>query len=79
MTPQMIQSIPTARNDVLAAVKYLPGVDRTEPFSPLYTTRGGDPGENAILLDGVLIYNPYHASVSAGIFNTQTIKMLRCC
>lgn len=74
LTPQMIQSIPTARNDVLAAVKYLPGVDRTEPFSPLYTTRGGDPGENAILLDGVLIYNPYHASVSAGIFNTQTIK-----
>ncbi len=74
MTPQMIQSIPTARNDVFAAVKYLPGVDRTEPFSPLYTTRGGDPGENAVLLDGVLIYNPYHASVSAGIFNTQTIK-----
>ena len=74
LTPQMIQSIPTARNDVFSAIKFLPGIDRTEPFSPLFTVRGGDPGENAVLLDGVMIYNPYHSSMSSGIFNTQTIK-----
>lgn len=74
LTPQLIQSIPTARNDIFSAIKYLPGIDRTEPFSPLYSTRGGDPGENAVLLDGVMIYNPYHASTTSGIFNTQTIK-----
>jgi hypothetical protein len=74
LTPKLIESIPTARNDIFSAIKYLPGIDRTEPFSPLYTTRGGDPGENAVLLDGVMIYNPYHSSVTSGIFNTQTIK-----
>ena len=74
LTPQIIQSIPTARNDIFSAIKYLPGVDRTEPSSPLYTARGGDPGENAVLLDGIMIYNPYHSSITSGIFNTQTIK-----
>lgn len=74
MTSKMIQSIPAAGNDVFSAIKYLPGIDRTEAFSPLFSVRGGDPGENAVMLDGVMIYNPYHASISAGIFNTQTIK-----
>jgi hypothetical protein len=74
LSPQLIESIPTARNDIFSAIKFLPGIDRTEPFSPLYTTRGGDPGENAVLLDGVMIYNPYHSSITSGIFNTQTIK-----
>jgi hypothetical protein len=74
ITPKMIQSIPTAGNDLFAAIKFLPGIDRTEPFSPLYTSRGGDPGENAVMLDGIMIYNPYHASIASGIFNSQTIK-----
>ncbi|MFO7658702.1 MAG: TonB-dependent receptor [Bacteroidales bacterium] len=74
LSPKTIQSIPTARNDVFSAIKYLPGIDRTEPFSPLFTVRGGEPGENAVMLDGVMIYNPYHSSISTGIFNTQTIK-----
>jgi len=74
LSAKTIKSIPTAGNDVFAAVKYLPGIDRTEPFSPLFSVRGGDPGENAVLLDGVMIYNPYHSSITAGIFNTQIIK-----
>lgn len=74
LSAKTIRSIPTAGNDVFAAVKYLPGVDRTEPFSPLFSVRGGDPGENAVLLDGVMIYNPYHSSITTGIFNTQIIK-----
>jgi hypothetical protein len=74
MNPKMIQSIPTARNDLFAAIKYLPGIENTEPYSPLFTARGSDPGENSILLDGVTIYNPYHSSISSGIFNTGTIK-----
>ncbi len=74
LSAKTIMSIPTAGNDVFTAVKFLPGIDRTEPFSPLFTVRGGEPGENAVLLDGIMIYNPYHASISSGIFNTQIIK-----
>jgi len=74
LSSKTISSIPTAGNDVFKAVKFLPGIDRTEPSSPLFTVRGSDPGENAVLLDGVMIYNPYHSSITSGIFNTQTIK-----
>jgi hypothetical protein len=74
LSAKLIQSIPSARNDVFSAIKYLPGIDRTEPFSPLYSARGGDPGENAVLLDGVMIYNPYHSAITSGIFNTHSIK-----
>lgn len=74
LTPKAIQSIPSARNDVFRALKYLPGIETTEPMSPLVSVRGSDPGENLIMLDGVTIYNPYHFMSSSGIFNMQTVK-----
>lgn len=74
LTTKAIRSIPTARNDVFKAIKYLPGIEATEPFSPLVSVRGSDPGENLIMLDGVTIYNPYHSLSSASIFNMQTVK-----
>jgi hypothetical protein len=74
LTPKSIQSIPSARNDVFKALRYLPGIQSTEPLSPLVSVRGSDPGENLIMLDGVTIYNPYHFLSSSGIFNMQTVK-----
>jgi hypothetical protein len=74
LSPKAIQSIPTARYDVFRAIKYLPGIETTEPLSPLVSVRGSDPGENLIMLDGVTIYNPYHFMSSSGIFNMQTVK-----
>lgn len=74
LTPKSIQIIPTARNDVFKAIRYMPGVEPTEPLSPLVSVRGSDPGENLIMLDGVTIYNPYHFMSSSGIFNMQTVK-----
>lgn len=74
LTARAIRVIPTARNDVFKAVRYLPGVEGTEPLSPLVSVRGSDPGENLIQLDGVTIYNPYHFMSSAGVFNMQTVK-----
>lgn len=74
LTPKAMQSIPTARNDVFKALRYLPGIEPTEPLSPLVSVRGSDPGENLIMLDGVTIYNPYHFMSSSGIFNMQTVK-----
>lgn len=74
LTPKAIKSIPTARNDVFKALRYLPGIEPTEPLSPLVSVRGSDSGENLIMLDGVTIYNPYHFMSSSGIFNMQTVK-----
>ena len=72
--PSFIQSIPTAGKDVFKAIKYLPGIEGGSQFSPLYSARGGDPGENLVLLDGVTIYNPYHSLTGQGLFNLYAIK-----
>ena len=74
ITPKAIRSIPATRADVFRAIKYLPGIEGVDPISPLYSVRGGDPGENLILLDGVTIYNPYHFVTSSGLFNLYAIK-----
>ena len=74
ITSEAIRRIPVSRNDVFRAIKYLPGVEGVDPISPLYAIRGGDTGENLILLDGVPIYNPYHYVNSSGIFNVYAIK-----
>ncbi len=69
-----IKNIPTANGDVFKAIKFLPGVEATDAFSPLYSVRGGDPSGNLVLLDGVTIYNPYHFATADGLFNIQSIK-----
>ena len=74
LSPKTILSIPTARNDVFKAIRFLPGIEATEPLSPLVSVRGGDPSENLIMLDGVTVYNPYHFLASSGMFNMSTIK-----
>ncbi|MFC1476951.1 carboxypeptidase-like regulatory domain-containing protein [candidate division KSB1 bacterium] len=74
LTPKAIQSIPASRGDVFRALKYLPGIEGIDPFSPLFSARGGETGENLVLLDGVTIYNPYHFVTGAGLFNLYAIK-----
>ncbi len=74
ITPEAIRRIPTSRSDVFRALRYLPGIQGIDPISPLISVRGGDPGENLILLDGVTIYNPYHCVASSGLFNLYAIK-----
>jgi len=74
ISAKAIRRIPASDNDVFRAIKYLPGVEAVDPFSPLYAVRGGDTGENLILLDGVPIYNPYHFVSSSGLFNVYALK-----
>jgi len=74
LSARTIRQIPGSQGDVFRAIKYFPGIEPVEPFSPLYTVRGGDPGENLILLDGVPIYNPYHFVGGNSLFNLYAIK-----
>jgi hypothetical protein len=74
ITQEAIRSIPAARKDLFKSLKYLPGIEGIDPFSPLYAVRGSDPGENLVLLDGVTIYNPYHFVTASGLFNAYAIK-----
>ncbi len=74
ITPKAIQRIPAINGDLFKALKYLPGIESIDPLTPLYSVRGGDPGGNLILLDGVTIYNPYHCVSSTSLFNPYAIK-----
>ena len=74
ISAKAIRRIPASYNDVFKVIKYLPGVEAVDPFSPLYAVRGGETGGNLILLDGVPIYNPYHFVSSSGLFNVYALK-----
>lgn len=60
--------------DVLKSIQKLPGIDGgTEASSGIFV-RGGDPGQNLILLDGVPVYNVNHLFGFFSVFNNDAIN-----
>ena len=55
-----------AQEDVLQSLKILPGIVSTSDVSSKFYVRGGAGDQNLFLLDGMKIYNPFHAF---GIFS----------
>ena len=47
--------------DIFRTIKYLPGVTSTSDVSARYYVRGGTSNQNLVLVDGITIYNPFHA------------------
>lgn len=47
--------------DVFRSLQYIPGVRSTGDVSARYYVRGGSSNQNLVLLEGVPIYNPFHA------------------
>ena len=52
--------------DVMRSLQMIPGVKTSNDISSRYYVRGGASDQNLVLLDGVTIYNPFHA---LGIFS----------
>ncbi|MGK9367314.1 TonB-dependent receptor [Melioribacter sp. Ez-97] len=48
-------------SDLFRSLKYLSGVQSTGDVSARFYVRGGASNQNLILLDGVTLYNPFHA------------------
>lgn len=59
--------------DVFRALKYLPGVQSTGDVSARYYVRGGASNQNLVLIDGITIYNPFHA---LGLFSVIDPDMI---
>ncbi len=74
VSPRVLKEVPQFGKDVFKLIKYSPSVTISDPLSPLYYVRGGDPGENLVQLDGMTIYNPQHTLSSQAIFNPYAIK-----
>jgi hypothetical protein len=75
MQPTDFQAVPIAgQDDVLRALQILPGVVSAADVSAKLYVRGGSGDQNLIMLDGMKIYNPYHALGIYSIFDPDIIK-----
>jgi hypothetical protein len=67
--------IPTVgQPDLLRSLQLLPGVQASSENSAGLYVRGGTPGQNLILLDDVVVYNPNHLFGFFSTFNPDALK-----
>ncbi|MCU0454603.1 MAG: TonB-dependent receptor [Bacteroidetes bacterium] len=64
----------TAQGDVFRSIAVLPGIVSTSDVSAQFYVRGGAGDQNLILLDGMRIYNPYHALGIFSIFDPDLVQ-----
>jgi hypothetical protein len=75
MTQQEMRLVPTTvQQDIFRSIQILPGVVTSSDVSSHFYVRGGAADQNLILLDGIRIYNPYHAMGIFSIFDSDIIN-----
>lgn len=60
--------------DIAQSVQVLPGVVSTGDQGGQIYIRGGTPVQNKVLLDGMIVYNPFHSIGLFSVFDTDVIK-----
>lgn len=73
---QTIKAMPSfvGEPDLMKTISFIPGVSvGREGLSNIYV-RGGDRGQNLILLDGMKLYNSNHVGGFLSLFNSNIIK-----
>ncbi len=75
-TPKDIKLIPTVGGtaDLAQYLQVLPGVVFTGDQGGQLYIRGGSPVQNMTLLDGMIIYNPFHSIGLFSVFDTEIIR-----
>jgi hypothetical protein len=76
ITPKEVKQIPTigGQPDLAQYLQVLPGVVFTGDQGGQLYIRGGAPIQNKVLLDGMVIYNPFH---SIGLFSVFDMDIIR--
>ncbi len=62
--------------DLFRSLQALPGVSAPNDLSNELFIRGGDADQNLIMLDGAVVYSPYHMFGLAGAFNPDIIEQV---
>ncbi len=74
MTIREIELLPKGvETDVFRSLQTLPGVQTTGDVSARYYVRGGGSDQNLVLLNGISVYNPFHA---LGLFSIIDPEMI---
>ncbi|MEX1276341.1 MAG: TonB-dependent receptor [Bacteroidota bacterium] len=63
-----------AQADVFHSLKMLPGIVSTSDVSSKFYVRGGAGDQNLVLLDGMKIYNPFHALGIFSVFDPDIVR-----
>ncbi|MCB0819032.1 MAG: TonB-dependent receptor [Bacteroidetes bacterium] len=76
ITPKEITKLPTvgAEPDIAQYLQVIPGVTFTGDQGGQLYIRGGSPIQNKVLLDGMIIYNPFHSIGLFSVFDTDVIR-----
>jgi len=71
-----VRAIPVlfGEQDILKTIQLLPGVQSAGEGGSGYYVRGGDAGQNLILLDEATVYNPSHLLGFFSVFNSDAIS-----
>jgi hypothetical protein len=71
---QELKQIPmAAQQDLLQALKILPGFVSTSDVSSRFYVRGGAGDQNLFLYDGIRVYYPFHALGIFSVFNPNVV------
>lgn len=76
ITPKTITKIPSmgGQSDLAQYLQVIPGVVFTGDQGGQLYIRGGSPIQNKVLLDGMVIYNPFHSIGLFSVFDTDIIR-----
>ncbi|MBI9068557.1 MAG: carboxypeptidase-like regulatory domain-containing protein [Salinivirgaceae bacterium] len=76
VTPKQISKLPTmgAQPDLAQYLQVVPGVVFTGDQGGQLYIRGGSPIQNKVLLDGMVIYNPFHSIGLFSVFDSDIIR-----
>jgi len=76
VTPKQITKIPSigGQPDLAQYLQVLPGVIFTGDQGGQLYIRGGSPIQNKVLLDGMIIYNPFHSIGLFSVFDTDIMR-----
>lgn len=76
LTSDFVKASPSlgGEEDFVRAAQMTPGVQGGVDGMAGLHVRGGDPGQNLMLLDGVPIFIPFHLLGVYSVYNSQTIK-----
>ena len=76
ITPKDIAKVPSVGGEPEFAqyLQILPGITTTGDQGGQLYIRGGSPVQNKVLLDGMIIYNPFHSIGLFSVFDTDVIR-----
>jgi len=76
VTPKEISQIPSigGQADLAQYLQVIPGVVFTGDQGGQLYIRGGSPIENKVLIDGMVVYNPFHSIGLFSVFDTDILR-----